>query len=88
MPTSGHHSPELGPQYPKSSSGAGIHPVKKEPICVIKSYAGYSLGGRQGNLAKVNQDSLVMYEDTRTLSVILGVFDGHGAHGREISQVT
>ena len=45
-----------------------------------KGYAPY-------NPRKVNQDFMLMKEDSNTKSVILGAFDGHGEHGHCVSEV-
>ena len=55
-------SPELSHQYVRKWSPDTIQPIRKDPICHIRSYAGYSLAGHgPENMRKVNQDSLVMY---------------------------
>lgn len=43
-----------------------------------KGYAPY-------NPQKVNQDSLLLKEDTETGTLVVGTFDGHGDHGHKVS---
>ena len=45
-----------------------------------RSYAPY-------NPQKVNQDSLLLKEDTETGTLVVGTFDGHGDHGHKVSDV-
>lgn len=40
------------------------------------------------NPAKVNQDSLIMVEDVKTGSVVIGCLDGHGVNGDILSDVS
>ena len=52
------------------------------------SYSGKSQKGYAPyNPRKVNQDYMMMKEDSKTKSIILGAFDGHGEHGHCISEV-
>ncbi len=39
------------------------------------------------NAHKVNQDCMLVKEDTNTGTLILGAFDGHGQHGQCVSEV-
>ena len=44
------------------TSQSRMDPVKKESMCPIKSYAGFSLPGHGvDGVRKTNQDSLIMY---------------------------
>ena len=46
----------------QDSSHSHMDPVKKENMCPIKSYAGFSLPGHGvDGVRKTNQDSLIMY---------------------------
>ena len=45
----------------RESSYDHIQPIRKDPVCYIRSYAGYSLPGHgPENMKKSNQDALVM----------------------------
>ncbi|KAK8814239.1 hypothetical protein WA158_008101 [Blastocystis sp. Blastoise] len=57
----------------KGTGFIGIYEGKSQ-----KGYAPY-------NPSKVNQDSLLLQEDTETGTLIVGTFDGHGDHGHKIS---
>ena len=66
-------SPDTDVNIPKSC--VGIYAGKSQ-----KGYIPY-------NPRKVNQDYLLMYEDSSTGTLLLGTFDGHGEHGHCISEV-
>lgn len=54
----------------------------------VGSFAGKSQKGYVPyNPRKVNQDYMLIREDSETKTLILGTFDGHGEHGHCISEV-
>jgi hypothetical protein len=75
-----------------------IH-VKKELEFPVQTYTGISIEGPPTilffsdvsslgtNIGRKNQDSMFMFEDQRSRTVVLGCLDGHGEYGHQISMV-
>ena len=64
----------------------GIPPVDNDTFVGV--YYGQSQKGfAPYNAHKVNQDWMLLKEDTATGTLILGAFDGHGQHGQCVSEV-
>ena len=56
---------------------------------VVGVYYGQSQKGfAPYNAHKVNQDWMLIKEDTTTGTLIFGAFDGHGQHGQCVSEVS
>lgn len=52
----------------------------------VKNYAGFSLAGYNPlNTSKLNQDALLMAEDSKTNSLLIACMDGHGKNGELVS---
>jgi len=77
-----------GAQRGGASSSAASGEARGQGNCaVVAAYAGVSKKGYAPyNPQKKNQDSLVMREEAKTGSLMLGVLDGHGEHGDLVSQ--
>lgn len=74
--------------------GVGITDVDVEiPHVDNDTFVGVYYGQSQKGFApynahKVNQDRMLIKEDTATGTLIFGAFDGHGQHGQCVSEVS
>jgi hypothetical protein len=61
-------------------------PPGSSSCCAAASVGGVSWRGRNPGGSKTNQDGVVLAEHGPSGSLLVGVFDGHGAQGRHVSR--